>query len=661
MKVVWISGAAMAVALGGVALAQAAPPPASAFGRLPQVEDIALSPNGQTIAFLGGSPAQRTLSFATVDQPGLPTLDLGDIEAVSIRWVGDKYVLARVGFWYAFDAKHRYRFERNISVGADGKPTGRMLSNDPSSERLESQPVLGVTSGADPQAIMLGLQPTSGASASHDTRLKRKGEDLENTVVRALWRVDPKTGRGALIERGNYDTRYWDPDLSGEARMRVDVDALSYKFSLLGRPKGEKTWKTLISGADEDETRNYLGYSDPDDGFYLARATDQGAQVVLQSLKDGAERPVGAPAKAGDVRLIYDWVRGTGVGVASGDGQTAVEWLDPALGGASSSMRKLFKGSLVSLDGWSDDRTRFLVRVDSATQPATWYLYDKPKKSLSPVGEAYPELKGAALGETRWIQYKARDGLEIPALLTLPPGLPAGAKPPLVVLPHGGPAARDSESFDWLTQFLATRGYAVLRPQFRGSVGFGQAFEDAGRGEWGGKIQTDLLDGVAYVNSQGLTAPGRTCIVGASFGGYSALAGAALHPTDYRCAASIAGMSDLGLLITEQMRSYGRESASIHQLRKALGDATSAQLVATSPRQQAAAIQVPVLLIHGDEDDVVPIEQSALMAKTLTDAGKPVEFVTLKGENHYLRYSATRTQVLETLEAFLARNLPVAP
>ncbi len=661
MKVAVVSGAAMAVALGGVAWAQTAPPPASAFGRLPQVDDVALSPNGQTIAFLGGSPAQRSLSFATVDQPGLPTLDLGDVETVSIRWVGDKYVLARVGFWYAFDAKHRYRFERNISVTSDGKPVGRMLSNDISSERLDSQPVLGVTAGADPQAIMLGLQPASGPNASNDTRLKRKGEREENNMIRALWRVDPKTGRGVLIERGSYDTRYWEPDLSGEARMRVDIDALSYKFGLYGRAKGQKTWVPLITGADEDTERDYLGYSDPDDGFYLSKVTEAGRQVVLRSLKDGSERPVGAPSASGEVRLIYDGVRGTAVGVAKGDSQAVAEWLDPAIGAAFTSMTKVFKGALVSLDGWSDDRTRFLVRTETAAQAPTWYLYDKPRKSLSPVGEAYPELKGAALGDTRWIRYNARDGLEIPALLTLPPGLAAGAKPPLVVLPHGGPATRDSEGFDWMTQFLATRGYAVLRPQFRGSTGFGKAFQDAGRGEWGGKIQTDLLDGVAYVTGQGLVASGRACIVGASFGGYSALAGAALHPTDYRCAASIAGMSDLGLLITEQMRSYGRESSSIHDLRKALGDATSAQIVATSPRKQVASVQVPILLIHGDEDDVVPLEQSEVMAKALTDAGKPVEFVVLKGENHYLRYSASRTQVLETLGAFLAKNLPVNP
>ena len=152
--------------------------------------------------------------------------------------------------------------------------------------------------------------------------------------------------------------------------------------------------------------------------------------------------------------------------------------------------------------------------------------------------------------------FKARDGLDIPAYLTMPPGAAPGAapgaKPPLVVLAHGGPASRDDYAFDFIVQFLASRGYAVLQPQFRGSTGFGKALEEAGRGEWGGKVQTDLLDGIASMAAAGMIDPARVCIVGASFGGYTALAGATLHPEAYRCAASIAGMSDLGQMINDE-------------------------------------------------------------------------------------------------------------
>jgi dipeptidyl aminopeptidase/acylaminoacyl peptidase len=339
-----------------------------------------------------------------------------------------------------------------------------------------------------------------------------------------------------------------------------------------------------------------------------------------------------------------------------------VDWLDPEIGAVHASLSRAFKDKDVELRGWSADRTRFVVRVTAPSSPGVWYLFDKTRKELSPLGEEYPELKGAALGTTRWITYKARDGMEIPAYLTLPPGAPAkGAKAPLIVLPHGGPGARDDYEFDFLPQFLASRGYAVLQPQFRGSWGFGKAFEDAGHGEWADKMQTDLLDGIAAAAATGDVDPARTCIVGASYGGYAALAGVAFHPENYRCAAAIAGVSDLGLLSVEQARLYGRDSGTMLEFRKMLGGAPSAKLLASSPVHQVAGIRAPILLIHGDKDTVVPIEQSLNMAQALKAAGKPVEMITLADENHYLTHAATRTQTLEALDAFLAKNLPVHP
>jgi dipeptidyl aminopeptidase/acylaminoacyl peptidase len=336
--------------------------------------------------------------------------------------------------------------------------------------------------------------------------------------------------------------------------------------------------------------------------------------------------------------------------------------MDAELGAAHAALSRAFKDQRVELEGWSDDRTRVVARISSPDHPPAWYLFDRPRKELSPLGEEYPELKGAALGTTRWISYKAADGLEIPAYVTLPPGAPAeGGKLPLVVMPHGGPTTRDDYDFDFIAQFLATRGYAVLQPQYRGSRGFGEAFEKAGRGEWGGKMQTDLLDGVAGLAAKGTIDPARVCIVGASFGGYAALAGAAFHPEAYRCAASFAGVADLGLLIVEQGRLYGRDSLAITQLRRMLGQASIFKLNATSPSKHAEDIKAPVLLIHGDKDTVVPFEQSENMAGALKGAGKPYQFVVLKDENHYLTRPETRTQMLEALGGFLAKNLPVAP
>lgn len=379
-------------------------------------------------------------------------------------------------------------------------------------------------------------------------------------------------------------------------------------------------------------------------------------------LAGGPGTPFGPPVKDGTFSTVWDDNLHIIVGFSEMEDRARLTWIDPEIGAVHSGLAKLFAAQDVTLTSWSKDRQRFVIRVASPGDPPIWYLYDKSRKELSPLGEEYPELKGYKFGPTRWIKYKARDGLEIPAYLTLPPASMAGSgKRPLIVLPHGGPGDRDTFDFDFIAQFLASRGYAVLRPQFRGSAGFGAAFEKAGRGEWGGKMQTDLIDGLAALANSDEVDVGRVCIVGASFGGYAALAAVALHPETYRCAASFAGISDLGVLLGEEMSAWGPSSGAAKDLRKALGAAPKSLLDSTSPARIAGNIKAPILLIHGDKDTVVPIEQSQLMARTLRAAGKPVEMVTLAGENHYLVHSATRTQMLQVLGAFLAKNLPVNP
>jgi len=650
MRVIAVALAAFSAMAGS---AVAAPPPASAFGAIPLLVHAELSPDGRRVALLSGAADQRVISIATIDQPGLPTVPLGPVEGVTVRWAGNDVVLARVAVWEKLGPREEYRFERNVAISAEGKVMSRLLGSDINSQYLVGQPVVGVTTKAPARVMVGGLTYSSGPSTDSNTKMARKG--VENPFIAALWSVDPATGKGVLAERGDYDTVGWAADSSGQARVRLEIDQLNHRFSVMGRAKGASQWSQIWDGGDLESQRNYLGYSEPDDAIYLS----QNGRLVRMKLADRSSQPVSGSV-ADFTGLVWDDARQTAVGIVSGAEASTVTWFDADLGAVQTTLLKVLKDRSVELVNWSDDRTRFVVRATSRTSPPVWYLFDKPRKELSLLGEEYPDLKGAALGASRWITYKARDGLEIPAYLTLPPGAPAqGAKSPLVVLPHGGPGSRDGYGFDFLAQFLATRGYAVLQPQFRGSWGFGQAFEDAGKGEWGGKMQTDLLDGVAAVAATGAADPSRVCIVGASYGGYAALAGATLHPEAYKCAAAIAGISDLGLFLVEVKRTYGEDGVGMEAWRTILGNAPIAKLAATSPAKLAANVRGPVLLIHGDKDTVVPIEQSQLMATAMKAAGKPVEFVTLTGENHYLTKAATRTQTLQALEAFLAKNLPV--
>jgi dipeptidyl aminopeptidase/acylaminoacyl peptidase len=255
------------------------------------------------------------------------------------------------------------------------------------------------------------------------------------------------------------------------------------------------------------------------------------------------------------------------------------------------------------------------------------------------------------------VRLLARDGLPLTGYLTTPRGSQTKDLP-LVVFVHGGPAARDAPGFDWWAQAMASRGYAVLQVNYRGSDGFGWGFMTAGFGEWGRKMQTDLSDGVRYLAGQGIIDPKRVCIVGGSYGGYAALAGAAIDKGVYRCAASYGGVSDL-----RRHMVYSRVQGGARALRywsrfigaKDLGDPILAQY---SPLSQAAGIDIPVLLVHGRDDTVVRPEQSQAMADALRKAGKPVELVMLKGEDHWLTSGESRLAMLQAMVAFLEKNNP---
>ena len=255
--------------------------------------------------------------------------------------------------------------------------------------------------------------------------------------------------------------------------------------------------------------------------------------------------------------------------------------------------------------------------------------------------------------------YRAADGLTIPALVTVRDEVLEKGNAPLLVIPHGGPASHDVYGFDWLAQYFASRGYVVMQPQFRGSDGFGHDHLVAGRGEWGGKMQSDLDDGVKSLVDQGIADPDRVCMLGASYGGYAALAAGAFSPDIYRCIVSIAGVSDLNLHMRHKQAERGGDDWALDYWEDLYGAEASEkdELSAISPVDHADAFQAPVLLIHGERDTVVRIDQSKVMRKALRKAGKEVTFVKLEGEDHWLTQETTRIEMLQAAAAFIEAHL----
>jgi dipeptidyl aminopeptidase/acylaminoacyl peptidase len=318
---------------------------------------------------------------------------------------------------------------------------------------------------------------------------------------------------------------------------------------------------------------------------------------------------------------------------------------------------RAFPGANVDLESWSADRSRIVVHVSGGQDGDCFMLVDLNTKRADAIGYAYEGITANDTAQVTAISYQAQDKLRIPAYLTLP----RGREPkdlPLIVLPHGGPHSRDEPGFDWWPQALASRGYAVLQPQFRGSDGWGNAFLAAGYGEFGRKMQTDLSDGVRDLAAKGIIDPKRVCIVGASYGGYAALGGATLDTGVYRCAVSVAGLSDLRSFLTQMKNDFQNVSVRFWDRFLGIDQGKDDILDAISPIKHVDRISIPILLIHGKDDTVVPFDQSAMMVDAMKKAGKPVQFVQLTGEDHWLSRSETRLQMLKATVDFLEANNP---
>jgi len=333
---------------------------------------------------------------------------------------------------------------------------------------------------------------------------------------------------------------------------------------------------------------------------------------------------------------------------------------DPKIDSHMKGIRKYFEESanVYTYDSSEDGKT-ILLFVEGPRDPPGYYIYLTEKRAIDSIGTERQALLSATRPRSTIVNYKARDGKELTGYLTAPASAGEKTKLPLVLMPHGGPEVRDTLSFDPWVQYLVARGYAVFQPNYRGSDGFGKAFAESGYGEWGRKMQDDLTDGVRALVDQGVADPARVCIVGASYGGYAALAGAALTPDLYKCAVSISGISDLDDFIGWRKRNWGSDSEGYTYWLKAIGDPDKDEdrLREVSPLSQASHIKIPVLLIHGSDDFIVPIAQSKAMKKVLDKSGRKTELITLDKEGHSYWSPENEKLTMTAVDNFLWQNL----
>jgi dipeptidyl aminopeptidase/acylaminoacyl peptidase len=622
----------------------------SAYGALPSLELVQLSPSGRRMAFITVVGEGRTLALVDLaNNRSLGGVNVGGSKVRDLQWIGEERVLVTTS-----------STENLPELGIIRRELFSGQVYDPARRRIMG--LLRSDTGLFP-ALMSGVDVV-------------KTGERRDVLVRAysfnepdgldLYRIDPETGRMRRAEPMDRDVDDYVLDPSGRTVARSDYDDRTRVWSLLLRRGGsfQETWRVTapldapaLIGLGMTGESVIVAADRPD----LKRQDREEADYYDVNLETGVWRPVRFDFDP--QTLLFHPVSGRLMGATRLDDKgRRYAFADPDAGVLWASVEQTVPEGAPSLVSWSDDLKTAVVFTNGDHDSGTYHLIDLTDTSTRRVGEAYDGIAADRVAPVTPISYKAADGLEIHGYLTVPAGSEAGALP-LIVLAHGGPASRDRLEFDWWAQALASRGYAVLQANFRGSTGYGEDFLEAGYGEWGRKMQTDLSDGVRWLAEQGRIDPERVCIVGASYGGYAALAGARLDRDVYRCAVSVAGVSDLRRMVSyEAGRGERRDNETVRYWNRFMGGdgPGDRSLDARSPARLADQVEAPILLIHGKDDTVVPIEQSRTMAAALRRAGKPVEMIELNGEDHWLSRADTRIRMLTETVRFLEANNPPA-
>ena len=481
-----------------------------------------------------------------------------------------------------------------------------------------------------------------------------------------LFRVDIHTGERTLLETADGSVISFGTDRKGDILTRT-IEHDDGSLTLQGRAPGETKWTKVFDFRRKDERAlekfEPLGMSNAQTLFIAVKpetAADGDTKVVrTYDLKTQTLGPVVWSNPTYDVDSVV-------LGEDSHTFMAGCYWVDtlqcefktPKLTANLKGLNKFFDNKRnLQIVSQSDDDGQWIIYASGPDEPGAYFVYDVQAHHLQQLGVIWPDLSSERLGQMRRLDYKSRDGAPLSAYVTLPPG-PSKGPFPLIVMPHGGPETRDSYAYDTLVQFLATRGYAVLQPNFRGSGGFGHKFAEAGYGEWGGRMHDDVMDATNALIAGGQIDPKRVCIVGGSYGGYEALYAAAREAKTFRCAVSLDGVSDLVSDLKSSKR-YGRDSVAYHYWLKSQGDpeTSEARMVAHSPVNMAKDWSTPLLLIHGDADQIVSVDQSRMMRRALQFAGKPVQYLEVKGMGHGPSTDDEVTKVYGQIEAFLAPYL----
>lgn len=627
---------------------------AKAFGARDSVLDVSISPDGKTLAVIQPTEGRGSVvSILKVDgssdfKPILSSSGSPD-RLTSCQWASNTRLLCRIYMiWSVYG--NRMGVSRMMAINADGSDAKELTARQNGSVlafALSGGGVIDLTGGKGDGSVLMTRTYLPEATTGTITASTKEGLGVDRVDTRTLSRqtVEPPNNAAAgYITDGRGNVRI----MAIERTNSLDESTGTYIYRY--RKKDSRDWLPLV-------TVNFSNYQA--DGF-VPEAIDPDLDVVYGFDKANGRTGLYKMSLDGSMKkeLVFDrpdapidqllqigrQQRVVGAGWVTEKRTYAM--FDPVLKGLTSALaRALPKTPQISIVDASADEQQLVLYAASDTDPGHFYFFDRPTKKLSEIMTVRPQLANTPLAPVKAIQYPAADGTMVPAYLTLPPGSD-GKNLPVIVYPHGGPTARDEWNFDWVPQFFANRGYAVIQPNYRGSSGYTDAwFNKNGIRSWRTAIG-DIDDAGRWAIKQGLADPSKLAIVGWSYGGYAALQSQVVDPTLFKAVVAIAPVTDW----IELKKGYV-EGMNKAQLDAMFGD--PAVLEAGSPARNVARFVAPVLMFQGDVDQNVPIDQGRLMAGRLKSAGKKVEFYEYKGLDHGLDDSTTRAEMLAKADAFL--------
>lgn len=624
-------------------IANAAPPPSDAFGRLPAIYDAAISPDGSEIASIVNHKGKYVVSLVRMDELGTDNITprlvaLGDgVKPSYVKWVNDQHLI--VSFWQS--EKMRFTpFTTGYLYSLDTKSMKGKILIKPRDVFRQYNNVVADWLEDDPEHILMVFD-----------------EDSNNDRP-DLRKVNVLTGRSSTERRGRSDIQYWYTDTTGEARIgKGRRDNKEAEEVMLIRKPGTDDW---------DKSDEYPGL---DADTWIHGFTSNPNEVIISAYqgKDTLGLYVYDLSSKSITRKIFHDESFDASGVIlskDGDDIIGVKYTAEAdetklLDGYDTlleKMRSRFEQYTVDYVDQTQSGDMILFKASSTFDPGYLMAISKGEEEPKILGRMYPELNNDDLGSVIAVNYTARDGQKIPSYVTLPPAITGASQLknlPFIVLPHGGPYARDSKRFDYFAQFFASRGYGVLQMNFRGSEGYGKSYEEAGRKNWV-IMQEDVEDGTRWLMEKGYADPERICIAGWSYGGYAALMGAAKNPDLYNCAISMAGVTDLKDLMRDFKKYRFGEASAKNFI--ANGFESKDDIKANSPVKIAEDMTVPIFMAHGTLDQRVHFDQYKRMKSALKKSKSKTTFMEFEDEDHFLSKQENRQKFFKGLDKFLVKH-----